>query len=113
MTDRKLSNDATSAAQGTIYQLYVGVQKCFEMTSGQKIIIERYGDVTVSASQQLEIKYYAEDLTDSHPNFWKTLKNWMQDNFDESAYIALLLCTTQKIGEHSSLKVWNSKDLVY
>lgn len=111
MADRKLSNDASSSSQGTIFQLYVAVQKCLEMTSGQRIIIERYGDVTVSASQQMEIKHYDDPLTDSHVNFWKTLKNWMRDDFDESAYAVLLLCTTQEIGEKSLLKEWNSNDL--
>lgn len=111
MTDRKLANDATSSAQGTIYEIYFAVQKCFEMTSDQKIIIQRYGDVTVGASQQLEIKHYSDPLTDNHLNFWNTLKNWMQDNFDESAYMSLLLCTTQEIGENSSLRAWNYKTL--
>jgi len=111
MTNIKLSNDASSSAQGTIYQLYIVVEKCFEMTSGQKIIVEKYGDVTISESQQLEIKHFGDSLTDSHLNFWNTLKNWMQDDFDETRYIALLLCTTQEIGEKSSLKEWNTKDI--
>jgi hypothetical protein len=111
MTDRKLSIDASLSAQGTLYQLYVVVEKCFGMTSGQKIIVERYGDVTISASQQLEIKHYGDSLTDSHLNFWKTLKNWMRDDFDETRYVALLLCTTQEMGKKSSLKAWNAKDI--
>jgi len=110
MTKSKLSNDASSSLKGTLYQLYVAVEKCFGMISGQKVIIERYGDVTVSESQQLEIKHYGESLTDSHLNFWTTLKNWMRDDFDETAYAALLLCTTQEIGSQSLLNEWNLKD---
>ena len=109
MTESKLSNDASASVKGTLYQLYVAVEKCFGMISGQKIIVERYGDVTVSDSQQLEIKHYGEPLTDNHLNFWTTLKNWMRDDFDEAAYAALLLCTTQEIGDQSLLKDWNSK----
>jgi hypothetical protein len=111
MSHQPLTHDATASTMGTVYQLYVAVQKCFEMGSGQKVIIERYGDVTVAASQQLEIKHYGDPLTDGHLNFWNTLKNWMQDGFDETAYSALLLCTTQEIGKKSSLKEWNSKDV--
>ncbi len=111
MTEKKLSNDASASAKGTLYQLYIAVEKCFGMISGQKIIIERYGDVTVTKSQQLEIKHYGEPLTDSHLNFWTTLKNWMRDDFDETAYADLLLCTTQEIGDQSLLKEWNSKDV--
>lgn len=110
MTESKLSNDASASVKGTLYQLYVAVEKCFGMTSGQKLIVERYGDVTVGESQQLEIKHYGEPLTDSHLNFWTTLKNWMRDDFDETAYTGLLLCTTQKIGDRSLLNDWNSKD---
>ncbi len=110
MTESKLSNDASASVKGTLYQLYVAVEKCFGMISGQKIIIERYGDVTVSESQQLEIKHYGEPLTDNHLNFWTTLKNWMRDDFDETGYAALLLCTTQELGDQSLLKDWNSKD---
>jgi hypothetical protein len=111
MTETKLRNDASASIKGTLYQLYVAVEKCFGMISGQKIIIERYGDITVSESQQLEIKHYGEPLTDNHLNFWTTLKNWMRDDFDETAYAALLLCTTQEIGDQSLLKDWNSKDM--
>jgi hypothetical protein len=105
-----LAHDATASTEGTIYALYIAVQKCLEMTSGQKVIIERFGDVTVSASQQLEVKKYDEPLTDNHENFWKTLKNWMQDGFDETLYTALVLCTTQAVASQSLLKDWNSKD---
>lgn len=110
MTKSKLSNDASASVKGTLYQLYVAVEKCFGMISGQKIIIERYGDVTVSESQQIEVKHYGDPLTNGHLNFWTTLKNWMRDDFDETAYTALLLCTTQEIGNQSLLEEWNSKD---
>jgi len=103
MSSDGLTHDATASAKGTIYQLYWAVQKCFEMISGQKIVIERYGDVTVAASQQLEIKHYGDALTDSHLNLWKTLKNWMRDGFNETSYSALMLCTTQQIGDRCSL----------
>lgn len=106
MTNR-LPHDASASTKGTIYQLYVAVHKCFEMVSGQKVLIERFGDVTISDSQQIETKLYAEPLTDNHINFWKTLNNWMHDAFDNKAYSSLILCTTQAFGEHAIISEWN------
>jgi len=112
MSDQKLANDASSSTHGLIYQFYIAVLKCFEMTEGQKVILERYGDVTVSASQQFEVKHYGDALTDSHINFWNTLNNWLRPDFDASQYSALVLFTTQKIGPNSSLREWNEVGLV-
>ena len=106
MTSR-LPHDASASTKGIIYQLYIAVQKCFEMVSGQKVLIERFGDVTISDSQQVETKLYSEPLTDNHINFWKTLDNWMHDAFDDGPYSSLILCTTQAFGEHAIIGDWN------
>jgi len=111
MAPVKLSNDASSSAKGTIFQLYIALQKCLEMQAGQKVMVERYGDVTVSESSQIEVKKFDESLTDGHVNFWKTIHNWMRDEFNDQLYSALVLCTTQRIGTASSIKAWNSSDL--
>jgi len=103
----KQKNDATASVLGILLQISVAVLKCFEMTKGQKVFIERYGDVTVKGSQQLELKYYGDPLTDNHLNLWKTLSNWLQPNFDESHYSSLILSTTQTIGKNSALQYWN------
>lgn len=108
MSDTKLLNDASSSIKGTLYQFYIAVDKCFDMKEGQKVIVERLGDVTLSESQQLEVKHYTDPLTDNHLNFWGTLRNWMLEEFDETAYCSLILCTTQKISDGSLLKEWNS-----
>jgi hypothetical protein len=93
-----------------MYQLYVALQMCFEMTSGQRVIIERFGDVTVGKSRQIETKQYAEPLTDNHDNLWKTLGNWMDDGFDDTPYSALILVTTQEISASSTIAAWNELD---
>lgn len=111
MNNVPVGNAAIESTKGTIYQLYVAVEKCFEMTAGQQVFIERYGDVTLSNSQQIEVKHYADSLTDSHQNFWKTLENWLRPEFDEQKYSALVLCTTQPIGSDSKLDRWNQGDL--
>lgn len=103
----KQSNDGSASSKGTIYQLYIALEKCTNLKSGQKIIVERYGDVTVTGSAQIETKKYTDPLTDSHINFWKTLGNWMKPGFDEELYESLVLCSTQAFGADCSFKTWN------
>ena len=87
----KLKHDASSSIDGTIYQFYIAIDKCFELLDGEKVIIEKYGDVTVSDKYQIEVKHYQEDLTDLHENIWKTIDNWLQNAFDVSHYKNLIL----------------------
>lgn len=107
MSNSKLSHDATASSKGTIYQLCVAVQKCYEMVEGQKVLIESQGDVTISDSKQVETKFYSDPLTDGHINFWKTLHNWMQEDFDPTPYTSLILYTTQQFGERAAISEWN------
>ena len=109
MSDDRLIHDATASTKGIIYQFCVAVQKCYEMVPGQKMLVETRGDVTIPYSQQVEIKQYSDDLTDSHPNIWKTLRNWMQNDFDPEPYAALILYTTQQFGEHATISKWNEE----
>lgn len=111
MSSDKLLNDATASTKGTIYQLCVAVEKCYEMVRGQKVLIECQGDVTVFESQQVETKFYSDALTDNHPNIWKTLLNWMQDGFDPTEYSSLILFTTQQFGERATISEWNGLTL--
>jgi hypothetical protein len=85
----------------------VAVQKCFEMLSGQKVLIEKEGDVTIENKQQVETKLYSDHLTDGHKNLWNTLRNWLQPGFDETAYSSLILFTTQQFGKEATMKIWN------
>ena len=81
------------------------------MLSGQKVLIEKKGDVTIENEQQVETKFYSDDLTDGHKNLWNTLKNWIQPHFDETAYSSLILFTTQQFGRAATIKDWNDCDL--
>nr|QNO44328.1 hypothetical protein JKAPHALJ_00015 [Methanosarcinales archaeon ANME-2c ERB4]QNO46489.1 hypothetical protein PAACNKLE_00025 [Methanosarcinales archaeon ANME-2c ERB4] len=107
MSADRLIHDATASTKGTIYQLCVAVQKCYEMIAGQKVLIECQGDITIPNSQQVETKHYSDTLTDNHPNIWKTLQNWMQDDFDAEPYTSLILYTTQQFGERAAISRWN------
>jgi len=111
MSADRLIHDATASTKGTIYQLCVTVLKCYEMVAGQKVLIESRGDVTIPDSQQVETKHYSDALTDNHPNIWKTLRNWMQDDFYPEPYTSLILYTTQQFGGRATISKWNEETL--
>ena len=78
------------------------------MKENESIFIEEYGDITTS-SEQIEVKKYEDNLTDRHPNFWNTLSNWYNPDFDIYNYDSLVLLTTQEIWKDCSFKNWNNK----
>ena len=104
----KLKHDSTATFKPIIYQFIIALEKCFELVKGESVFIEKYGDVTISNSMQIEVKDYNETLTDSHENLWKTLKNWLDKSFDVSIYKSLILLTTQNFSKESSLIDWNT-----
>jgi len=105
----KLKHDATASISGTIYQFYVALDCCFNLVAGETLFIEKYGDITISQSKQIEVKKYEEDLTDLHENIWKTISNWLQKEFNPSDYKELILLTTQDFSKTSTLGDWNNK----
>lgn len=110
MTDIKLPNNATDSIKGVIYQFYIALDYCFTLRKGERIYVERFGDITISSNSQIEIKNYSSPLTDTHENLWKTLKNWLEEGFDPSLYKHLVLLTTQYLGSKSILFGWNKLD---
>lgn len=105
----KLKHDATESTSAIIYQFYVAVDRCFDLVGGEKVYIEKYGDITISDREQIEVKQYNDKLTDLHENIWKTIDNWLQEGFDQGKYKGLILFTTQEFSEKSLLKGWNDK----
>lgn len=106
---RQVVNDASDKVKGFLYQFYVALNYCFELKQGEKLYIEKYGDVTIDSISQIEVKNYSKPLTDAHDNFWNTLCNWLNDSFDPNNYKQLILLTTQQIGTNSQLNNWNKK----
>jgi uncharacterized protein YeaO (DUF488 family) len=109
----KQPNNATATVKGIIYQFLVALKKCFELQEGESVYIETFGDVSVfgEETEQIETKFYKKDLTDMDVNVWKTLNNWMDDNFDLNSFNALILLTTQKIKPSSEWYQWNEKNI--
>lgn len=104
-----LVHDSTKTFKPIIYQFLVALEKCFEMQDNESIWIEKYGDVTNSTGEQIEVKDYQKDLTNLDHNVWKTLKNWLDDGFDVSYYHSFVLLTTQTVSKTSKFLDWNQK----
>lgn len=100
--------DATELFRALQYQLMVAIEYCHELEPGQRLWIELLGDVTIEGSSQVEVKYFSDDLTDSHPNFWNTIKNWLHEDFPLNSYSRLTLLSTQGYGATTLLMEWNS-----
>jgi hypothetical protein len=107
--DDKLDFDATKLFIALKYQILVAMEYCHLLEDGESLWIEVFGDVTVADKKQMEVKYYADNLTDGHPNFWNTLNNWLKPEFEFRQYSTLVLLTTQSFGEDTSLKNWESQ----
>lgn len=105
----KIINNATDSVAGIIYQFYVALDYCNNLVSGEKLWIEKFGDITISNTVQIEIKHFSNDLTDLHENIWKTLHNWLNNGFKVLDYKQLILLTTQNFSNGSTLREWNDK----
>lgn len=100
--------DATLLFKALQYQLLVAVEHCYDLAPDECLWLEVLGDVTVPGKSQTEVKHYTDNLTDSHANFWNTLKNWLHENFDRTSFKRLVLLTTQEFGAQTLLKGWNT-----
>ncbi len=110
----KLKFDSTLSIKGILFQFLIALERCFEMQEGQSVYIETYGDVSVlgslSDSKQIESKRYKKALTDSDKNVWKSIYNWMREDFPIDTFSSLILLTTQKVPMGSAWLNWNGKN---
>ena len=110
----KLKFDSTLSIKGILFQFLIALERCFEMQEGQSVYIETYGDVSVlgdlSDSKQIESKLYKKALTDSDKNVWKSIYNWMREDFPVDTFSSLILLTTQKVPIGSAWLNWNGKN---
>ena len=112
----KLKFDSTSSIKGVLFQFLIALEQCFKMQREQSVYIETYGDVSVlgdlNNSEQIESKFYKKALTDLDKNIWKSIYNWMNEDFPIDKFSSLVLFTTQTVSMTSSWLNWNVKPLV-
>ncbi|MDR2920789.1 MAG: hypothetical protein LBV72_15690 [Tannerella sp.] len=110
----KQSNNSTPTIKGFIYQFLVALGKCFQLQEGETVYVETFGDISVlreGNSEQIESKFYKNDLTDTDHNVWKTLNNWLKDEFPLDSFSSLVLLTTQKVKSTNVWFGWNDKNI--
>ena len=112
----KLKFDSTQSIKGVLFQFLIALERCFKMRQGQAVYIETFGDVSVlgdwTNSEQIESKFYKKALTDLDKNIWKSIYNWMNEDFPIDKFSSLVLFTTQTVSMTSSWLDWNVKPLV-
>lgn len=103
-------NNAALSQLGNLYQYLMVLKICLEAPAGAIINLEQLGDIT-TADYQYEIKHHNNPehvLVDTHVDFWKTLKNWV-DNYDLlKTFSNLVLLTSSIVREESLLGQWNT-----
>lgn len=66
---KRLRNNASSSAQGIIFQFLVALEYCFKMKKGEVIYIERFGDITSIGEEkpnfQIEVKKRKDNISGS------------------------------------------------
>ncbi|UQS87915.1 hypothetical protein M5C90_19195 [Pseudomonas chlororaphis subsp. piscium] len=104
-------NNAALSQLGNLYQYLIVLKLCFESPPGSIINLEQLGDISTSSGYQFEIKHHdspAHILNDTHVDFWKTLKNWV-DNFEHlKSFSNLVLLTSSIVRNDSLLGQWNT-----
>lgn len=109
---KKLDVDATKLFESMKYQIHVAMDYCHMLEKENVLWIEVFGDVSVTGHAQVEVKNYADDLTDGHENFWNTLNNWLKPAFNHEQFANLILLTTQPFSKRASLEGWNDFSVI-
>ncbi len=112
INDKKPSNTAAFSQLGNLYQYLVALECCLELPEGQLVNIEQLGDIT-HADFQYEIKHHKDPnhfLGDTHIDFWKTLRNWVDNRKILSSYGNLVLLTSSIVKDDSLMGEWNRLD---
>lgn len=93
---------------GNFYHYYIVIDKLFDLNEGEQIIIEVHGDITRAKKaenifiENYEIKHHesANVLNYANEDFWKTLKNWVNDFDKYQEDTALILYTTSSLDDN-------------
>lgn len=109
MKTNNVTSDNTLKTIGFHFQYLIALECCLNSKREDFIYIEQYGDVSDSDSI-LEVKHHIEEkdkLSDRHPDFWKTLKNWVGNYKIVEDYSKIALLTTSIVDNQSVFYSWN------
>lgn len=112
INDKKPSNTAAFSQLGNLYQYLVALECCLELPEGQIVNIEQFGDIT-HADFQYELKHHKDPnhiLSDTHIDFWKTIRNWVDNRKILLSYGNLILLTSSIVKDDSLVGEWNRID---
>lgn len=103
-----VKNNATSKIIGFDYQKLIALKKCFDARAGETIYIECLGDVACG-NEAIEVKHHQGDhsLINTSIDFWKTLKNLVEEKEMFFQFNKLILYTTSKIKKGSIFDGWD------
>lgn len=110
MAKAKFKNDTTKTRLGDQYQYLIALECCINAKSEDDVIyIEQRGDVATS-NEATEVKHHSDKdhkISDRHIDFWKTLKNWVENYAVISSYKKLVLLTTSNAQNNAKIADWN------
>lgn len=105
-------NDATLKQLGVEYQKLIALEKCLNASENENIYIECLGDVA-DDEESMEIKHHVgnHNLISNSEDFWKTLKNYVEEFSIINTFSKLTLFTTSKIPSTSIFFEWEKKSV--
>ncbi|WP_088044508.1 hypothetical protein [Bacillus sp. EAC] len=106
-------NDDTLTKLGDIYHFLIVLEHCLELGEGETIAVEMYGDISKLSEKQsinMEVKhhYKTHKLSERNIDFWKSLKNWVENSKKMDDFKQLILITTSEVDEKLSFSKWNN-----
>lgn len=104
-----VSNDPTKKFLGFPYQQLIAIEETFNAKTDDTIWLECKGDVA-SKDTMTEVKHHFNDvnLSDNSVDFWRTLKNIVDERHLVAQYNFCVLHTTANILEKSIFYDWNN-----
>jgi hypothetical protein len=109
-TKAKTSTDNTLKTIGFHFQYLIALECCLNSKRGDFIYIEQYGDVS-DRNSIIEVKHHIyehQKLSDRHEDFWKTLKNCVENYKTLDDFSNVILLTTAVVDDNSAFYLWNT-----
>ncbi|WP_217579050.1 hypothetical protein, partial [Mesorhizobium sp. GbtcB19] len=83
---------------GDIFHYLIVLEHCLDLKENEIIVVERYGDLSIEStelSKNMEVKNHIKqkNFLDRDVEFWKTLKNWMENYRGVKRFDKLILLT--------------------